>query len=88
VRERWTSLRQVLLQGQRTPLPAPDVRDTEILALRRSQDELSDELAELRCALDKRKAEILDAGETDLAWEEIARAAWPDETLDLWGPPP
>jgi len=66
----------------------PDPRDTEILALRRSQDELADEVADLICALDKRKVEILDAAETDLAWEEIARAAWPDETTKLWGPPP
>ena len=57
-----------------------DPRDTEIRSLRVAVDELVDELAALRLALDGRKVEILDLAEGDYGWREIAEAAWPEET--------
>jgi hypothetical protein len=59
--------------------PGDNASAREITALRSSTDELADELASLRIALDARKIEILDMAETDLAWREIADAAWPAE---------
>lgn len=80
--------RFVLFSVQNGRGAASDPRDREIEALRKSQDELADELADLQRALDERKVQILDLAEDDPAWEEIARAVWPEESENLFGKAP
>lgn len=56
-----------------------DLVNEELHQLRVSVDKLADELASIRIALDRRKAQILRMAETDAAWREIADTAWPVE---------
>jgi hypothetical protein len=56
-----------------------EARDRELNALRTTGDELADELADLRIALDAHKTQILRMAETDPAWRKIADLAWPVE---------
>jgi hypothetical protein len=68
----------VLLQRLRRSA-GDEARDRELTALRMTGDELADELADLRVALDARKTEIISMAETDTAWRAIADRAWPVE---------
>ena len=61
--------------------PGDHPADVEVSRLRRSVDELSDELAELRGALDDVKSDVKKLAAIDPQWEAVARATWPDEYL-------
>ena len=62
--------------------PGDHPADDEVSQLRRSVDELGDELAELRGALEDVKQDVTKLAVIDPCWEEVARMAWPKESDD------